>query len=145
MRALLDVNMLIALLDPDHLFHEKAHLWWREHQTEGWASCPVTENGLVRIVSLPKYSPDHPFTCMEVLDRLRAFTRQSDHIFLGESPSIRDEEMFRIGPHIRSAHLTDLYLLSLAVSHDLRLVTFDRGISLEAVCRAKPEHLVVLA
>ena len=50
MRALLDVNLLIALLDPDQVFHERAHDWWEANRSAGWASCPLTENGVVRIM-----------------------------------------------------------------------------------------------
>jgi Predicted nucleic acid-binding protein, contains PIN domain len=56
MRSLLDVNLLIALLDPDHVFHERAHAWLSSHAAPGVATCPLTENGLVRILSHPSYS-----------------------------------------------------------------------------------------
>ena len=55
MRALFDVNVLIARFDPAHVHHERAHRWWKLNKTSGWASCPLTENGFVRILSQPKY------------------------------------------------------------------------------------------
>jgi len=58
MRALLDVNVLIALLDPDHVYHATAQAWWVQHRQQGWASCPLTQNGCVRILSQPGY-PNH--------------------------------------------------------------------------------------
>lgn len=144
MRALLDVNVLIALMDPDHLFHEKAHDWWGEHQEDGWASCSITENGVVRILSNPKYSPERPFSCKEILDRLSAFAEESNHTLIPDELRLRDTSVFQIDLHIRSAQLTDIYLLGLAVNHHLRLVTFDQGISLHTVHQATPDHLWVL-
>lgn len=56
MRALLDVNVLIALLDADHSLHERATQWWMRHARNGWASCPITQNGCIRIMSHPGYA-----------------------------------------------------------------------------------------
>ena len=145
MRALFDVNMLIALFDPDHLFHEKAHEWWSQHRNLGWASCTLTENGLIRILSNPKYSPDRPFTPVEILGRLQEYIHQSDHVLLLESPSLLDETLYQLQPHCRSAEITDISLLGLAVRNQMRLVTFDRGISLTNVKEATSDHLVVLS
>ena len=145
MRALFDVNMLIALFDPDHLFHEKAHEWWSQHRNLGWASCTLTENGLIRILSNPKYSPDRPFTPLDILKRLQEYIHQSDHVLIKESPSLLDKSLYQIQPQCRSAEITDIFLLGLAVRNQMRLVTFDRGISLSNVKDATSDHLVVLS
>lgn len=55
MRALLDINVLLALLDADHLDHQRAQEWISEEIQHGWASCALTQNGFVRIISQPKY------------------------------------------------------------------------------------------
>jgi uncharacterized protein len=55
-RSLLDVNVLVALFDPDHAYHEAAHQWFARHRAQGWATCPLTENGLVRVMSHPAYA-----------------------------------------------------------------------------------------
>ncbi len=55
MRALLDVNVLIALLDAAHVHHGLARRWFASHVEQGWASCPLTQNGCVRILSQPRY------------------------------------------------------------------------------------------
>jgi predicted nucleic acid-binding protein len=53
--ALLDVNVLVALFDPDHVHHEVAHDWFADNGPRGWATCPLTESGFVRVVSNPSY------------------------------------------------------------------------------------------
>jgi predicted nucleic acid-binding protein len=55
-RALFDVNVLIALFDPAHVHHESAHAWWKANQSSGWATCPLTENGFVRVLRATEVS-----------------------------------------------------------------------------------------
>jgi len=141
MRALLDVNVIIALLDPDHAFHERAHAWWAAHRNRGWASCPLTENGVVRIMSHPGYSQKIRFTPGELIDRLRHFAAQTDHEFWPDGISLRDEKIFAAERIHSSRQLTDLYLLALAVVHQGRLVTFDHGIPLSSVPHATAANL----
>ena len=144
MRALLDVNVIIALLGPDHAFHERAHAWWATNRNRGWASCPLTENGVVRIMSHPGYSQKMRFAPADLIDRLRQFVAQSDHEFWPDQVSLRDEKVF-ISERIHSSRqLTDLYLLALAVAHQSRLVTFDQLIPLSGVRHAKPANLCVV-
>ncbi len=143
MRALLDINVLIALLDPDHAFHARAHAWWRRDRPT-WASCPLSENGAVRIMASPSYSKARRFTVGELVTLLQTFTAASNHAFWPDSISILDPARFD-HPRILSAKaLTDLYLLSLAVEKSGRLVTFDQGIALSAVTAATPKNLLVL-
>lgn len=139
--ALLDVNVLVALFDPDHLHHEGAHEWFAEHRAAGWATCPLTENGVVRVLSNPAYSPiaERPAS---LASRLRAFCDSGGHRFWPDDASLRDETLFTLETGHRQ--LTDAYLLGLAVRHAGRLATFDRGITLRAVRGARPEHLAVI-
>jgi toxin-antitoxin system PIN domain toxin len=141
MRALLDVNVIIALLDPDHAFHERAHDWWAANMKRGWASCPLTENGVVRIMSNPNYSGKARFTPGDLTGRLRKFARQSNHEFWPDEISLRDEKIFAMERIHSSRQLTDIYLLALATKHHGRLVTFDKGIPLTAVSTAKAVNL----
>jgi toxin-antitoxin system PIN domain toxin len=143
MRALLDVNVLIALLDPDHAFHDRGHNWWAANAKHGWASCPLTENGVVRIMSNPGYSRHVTFTPGDLIGRLGQFAENSDHKFWSDDISFRDKAIFSTDRIHGSRSLTDLYLLALATEHQGRLVTFDRGIPLSAVSLAKPENLCV--
>jgi len=144
MRALLDVNFLIALLDAAHVHHRAAHDWWAANHDAGWASCAITENGVVRIMSLPAYRPDRPIPPGELVDRLRLFAAHSDHEFWTDGSSLRDHACFRIDRLHRSRELTDVWLLALAVRHGGRLVTFDRRITTEPVVGAREEHLLVM-
>jgi toxin-antitoxin system PIN domain toxin len=144
MRALLDVNVLIALLDPDHVFHDRAHDWWAGNLADGWASCPLTENGVVRIMSNPGYSSALRFTPGDLIHRLQVFASQSDHEFWPDEITLRDGLLF-VADHIHSSRqLTDIYLLGVASKHGGRLVTFDQGISRSTVRISKEENLCVL-
>jgi hypothetical protein len=144
MRALLDVNIVIALLDPDHAFHERAHEWWAAQAKSGWASCPIVENGVVRIMSHPGYSPGARFTPGDLISRLRTFATQTNHEFWPDDVSLRDGKLFLAERIHSSRQLTDLYLLALAAKHAGRLATFDQAISISAVRGAKAESLCVI-
>jgi len=140
-RALLDVNVVIALLDPDHAFHERAHEWWAKHAEAGWASCPIVENGVVRIMSNPGYSQKARFAPGDLISRLEQFASQTDHEFWPDDLSLRDEKVFATERMHSSRLLTDLYLLALAVKQGGRLATFDQGIPVTAVKQAKSGNL----
>ena len=144
MRALLDVNVVIALLDPDHAFHERAHDWWTTNAKRGWASCPITENGVVRIMSNSGYSQKTRFTPGDLISRLQKFAEQTNHEFWLDDVSLRDESIFATERIHSSRQLTDLYLLALAVKHDGKLATFDKGIPISATRLAKTENLCVI-
>jgi hypothetical protein len=143
MRALLDVNILIALLDPDHTFHNRSHSWWRDNSRNGWASCPITENGVVRIMSSNAYSKTAHFPPSEIIQRIRVFASNSDHRFWTDDVSLLDDAVF-VGDRLHSSRLiTDVYLLALAAKHEGCLVTFDEGIPVSAVCAVTASNLCV--
>ncbi len=143
MRHLLDINVLIALIDPDHVFHSRAHAWWSA-QPRAWASCPLTENGLLRIMASVGYSKTVRFTVADLASRLSLFASTSDHAFWHDSLTLRDSRHFRHGSILSSKQLTDLYLLALAVANHGCLVTLDQHIPLSAVATARAEHLMVI-
>jgi uncharacterized protein len=144
MRSLLDVNVVISLLDPDHDFHVRAHQWWSENRSTGWASCPLTENGVVRIMSHPGYNPKRALTPGTVASLLRAFAQGTDHEFWPDAISFLNEDVIDTGTVLGPRQVTDLYLLGLAAARNQRLVTFDESIHLGAVRIARQEHLVVI-
>jgi toxin-antitoxin system PIN domain toxin len=141
--ALLDVNLLVALFDPDHVHHELAHDWFADHH-DGWATCPVTENGFVRVVSHPDYGAASA-RAPELISRLRQFTQSEHHTFWTASVSLRDEKIFKAS-HIRGhRQLTDVYLLGLAVAMKGCLATFDRTIPRSAVEGATRDSLQIVS
>ncbi len=142
MTGLLDTNFLIALFDAAHVHHRPAHAWMLQHRSRGWATCPLTENGCIRIVSQPTYPAGLPLP--EITRRLAQAKNARDHRFWPDDVSVCDAQ--RIDPtRIPSPKLlTDVYLLALATEHNGRLVTFDRGIPLAAVRGATSKHLLML-
>jgi uncharacterized protein len=141
-RSLYDVNVLIALFDPQHTQHAKAKSWHEGVGEAGWATCPITQNGLLRIVSQPRYT--HPATVAELLNLLNRATTDSSHKFWPDDVSLSTVGTLNPNIVLTSAALTDVYLLALAVKHGGCLVTLDTRISRGAVCNARPEHLVIL-
>jgi uncharacterized protein len=141
-RALFDVNALIAILDEQHVHHWVAHEWWAANQSDGWATCPLTENGMARIMSQPTYK--NPIAATFAIDLLAEQAARTDHVFWPDALSLRDPEVFDASRILGPNQVTDTYLLALAVKHGGRLVTFDQAIPLRAVRRATERHLVVL-
>jgi len=142
MRALLDVNVLIALLDADHSLHERATQWFAGHAKAGWASCPITQNGCVRVMSHPGYP--HPLPVREVIQRLAEASAGALHEFWPDDISLLDGRIADPARIHGPRQLTDLYLLALAVRHRGRFVTFDASVAMEAIRGAKKEHLLTL-
>ena len=142
MRALLDVSVLVALLDGGHLHHRVAMDWLAAHARAGWASCPLTQNGCLRILSLPTYPNPQPPA--RVAERLAAATADRSHAFWPDSLSLLEPERLHWERVLSTRHITDVYLLALAVEHQGCLVTFDRSVAVAAVPGALKKHLVVL-
>lgn len=142
MSALLDINFLIALFDAAHVHHRRAHAWLIEHRSEGWATCPLTENGCIRILAQPSYPGGLPLP--EAARRLRQARTAKDHTFWPDDASLCDVKRFDLTRVPSAKVLTDVYLLALAVKRGGQLVTFDRGIPVSAVSGATNQHLVVL-
>lgn len=130
--ALLDVNVLVALFDPEHIHHETAHTWFASPTRDQWATCPLTENGLVRVASSPAY-PGRRTTFADALDRLTVFCRADDHVFWFDEISLRDTDLIDARSVQGNRRTTDVYLLALAVSNGGRLITFDRSVPTAAV------------
>jgi uncharacterized protein len=141
-RALLDINVLIALLDLDHAHHRRARSWLQREAASGWASCPLTENGCVRIMSQSKYP--NPVPAGEVINRLHDAAATSYHEFWPDDLSILDRTVVDSARILGPKQVTDVYLLALAVQHAGRFVTFDDAVPLSAVLRAEKEHLVMV-
>jgi uncharacterized protein len=139
-RALLDVNVLIALHDQQHVHHEAAATWFIANARHGWASCPLTQNGCVRIMSQPGYP--NPVTVAQALAMLQPSCAHASHQFWPDDISLLDTKRLAHDRMHGHRQLTDLYLLALAVAHGGRLVTFDAQVPLNAVRGAGARHLL---
>ncbi len=132
MTYLLDVNVLIALVDPAHVSHDAAHDWFDAEGARAWATCPITENGVLRILGNPKYpnSPGSPAAAAPILHRLRGLP---GHTFWSDEISIVGSRLVDPQKIATPAQVTDVYLLALAAAKGGRLATFDRRIATKAV------------
>ena len=130
---LLDVNVLIALLDPAHTHHDRAHAWFAGSAKDHWLSSPTTQNGVVRIVSHPRYPNSQPVPL--VLESLDSLTRVGHHRFEADAVSLLDAGVSRANL-LSSSQVTDTYLVRLAVSLSAALATFDERIVTTAVPNA---------
>jgi toxin-antitoxin system PIN domain toxin len=142
MRALLDVNVLIALLDAGHVHHATASKWLDANIEQGWASCPITQNGCLRIMSTGAYTHSQPASA--VVARLHEATSQYFHEFWPDEISVLDPLRFERGRWLASRQITDAYLLALAVHRGGMFVTLDRNVDRALVRGAQAHHLVVI-
>ncbi|MBM3352088.1 MAG: PIN domain-containing protein [Betaproteobacteria bacterium] len=140
MRALLDVNVWIALLDDAHVFSDRANAWLQA-QARPIATCPIIENGVARILSSPAYSKEASLTPGQVTGHLRTACAQMDHAFWPDDLSLRDQRRFDFSRLHGHRQITDAYLLALAVDNDGCLVTLDESLALGAVRGATRKHL----
>lgn len=122
--ALLDVNALVALVWDSHVHHVPMRAWFAAHGSAGWATCPQTESGFVRVSSNPKVLPS-PIGVAAARDVLAMLRRTDGHRFLTDDVSITDSDVPAIAGH---RQVTDAHLLTLARRNGVRLVTFDVGI-----------------
>ena len=129
---LLDVNVLIALIDPAHTFSDLAHDWFAADEERLWASCPLTQNGAVRILGSARYpgGPGGPAGAAELVAGLCAHPR---HVFWPDDINLLTHPGLDISMVSASGQVTDTYLLALAVSKGGRLATLDRRLSVAAV------------
>ena len=141
-RALLDINVLLALLDGDHVDHSRAARWLDREIDGGWASCALTQNGFVRVISQPRYpSPVSPTVAMDLLGDACA---EQSHQFWPCDVSLLDDAIVDRSLLHGPRQVTDAYLLALATAHDGRFVTFDGAVPLGSVRAATEDNLTVL-
>ena len=129
---LLDVNVLIALLDAEHIAHDDAHDWFDAVGKKGWATCAIVENGFLRIVGATRYGPA-AVPMARLISNLSQFTEAEGHEFWPEDFSLLTNPDIHRGKLTSAAQLTDTYLLALAVSKGGKLATLDRRLSSRAV------------
>ena len=142
MRALYDVNALLALMDTNHESHNDVSSWFEANIEHGWASCPLTQNGYLRIISQTRYP--RPRRLAEAHQQLLAATSTQHHQFIADDVSLLDATLVSFRNLSGHRQLTDVYLLALAVVHDARLVTLDTHIPIDTVHGAKETNLAVI-
>jgi hypothetical protein len=126
--GLLDVNVLVALAWPNHVHHVAATEWFGGHHRDGWATCPITESGFVRVSSNRRVTPaattpEAAIRLLRELTALEGHTFWSDDTSIARSPWIAAEKLMGHG------QVTDAHLVAVTLSRGGRLVTFDDGIA----------------
>jgi uncharacterized protein len=142
MAFLLDANVLIALIDPAHIQHDTAHEWFAATGQEAWATCPLTENAVLRIVGHARY-PNSPGTPAAVAPLVASLCALPGHVFWPDDISLLDTEKLDAARLLNSGQVTDSYLLALASARGGKLATFDRRLVPDAVVNGRQGlHLI---
>lgn len=142
-QSLLDTSVMIALCDPSHSMHGAA-LAWLGGVTDGVATCPIVENGAVRILSQPNYASGTPISTSSALFAVREIRNVRGYEFWADDLSLLDANLFDASALMGPTQVTDSYLLALAVKHDAVLVTLDTRLMLSAVTGAARRHVNTL-
>lgn len=122
--GLLDVNALVALAWDSHVHHAPTRSWFAANSADGWATCPLTESGFVRVSSNPTVLPSA--IGVEEARRVLALLRSvGSHRFLADDVSMTDDDVPALVGH---RQVTDAHLITLARRHNVRVVTFDGGV-----------------
>jgi uncharacterized protein len=129
---LLDVNLLVALGDGAHVHHEHAHAWFEREGAHSFATCPMTQNGVMRILGHPLY-PNGPGTPRAVISFVQALCGLPGHVFWSDTISLTDDDRFHLDQFGGASGLSDIYLLGLAAANRGKLATLDRRIPTKAV------------
>lgn len=148
MGALLDINVLISLVDWNHEFHQRARRWIRENHQFGWATCPITQNGFLRILSSPQYQDAAGHSAQVSPNRVAGWLRQlissPHHVFLPDDISVCDDGVLATDMLITYRQITDLYLVALATRHAMKFVTFDRRIAYSDTTQDQSHNIEIL-
>jgi uncharacterized protein len=142
-RVLLDVNVWVALFDDAHQFSERANRFIAQRGVR-IATCPMVENGVIRVMALPSYGRTGGVPMHLVRQKLREACDVLDHAFWPDDVSLRDDACIDFSRVQGHNQITDVYLLALAVHHGGRLATFDQAVAVSAVRGASASHLLLL-
>jgi toxin-antitoxin system PIN domain toxin len=123
---LLDVNILVALSWPAQQNHLVARNWFARVRSDGWATCSVTQGGLVRVLSTPALGTNlKPFAALKILEA----SLVDPHHCYWDDPTGFLSLVTPFAQTIRGhRQLTHAYLLSLAIRNGGKLATFDTGV-----------------
>jgi toxin-antitoxin system PIN domain toxin len=127
MTFLLDVNLLFVLHQPHHPDWMPAKRWFLSHSRSAFATCPITQSGLVRLL-MQRVGGLEIFLAHEARAALECFVERPGHLYWPDDPAYLDATR-DIFPRIQGhRQITDAYLLGLAVHHHAKLATLDKGI-----------------
>lgn len=143
MTSLLDINLLMALASPSHVHHELAHRWFGGLGPEGWATCPITQSGFVRVSSNRHILPE-PATPRDAVLLLREWIGQPGHVFWSDDVSIAQSDEFVLDRLVGHRQVTDAHLLALARRRGGRLATLDRSIASLVPDGVAPQDVLVM-
>ena len=141
--CLLDVNALVALAWPNHIHHAAVMRWFAEQHPDGWATCPLTESGFVRVSSNPLATAEAK-TPAEALSLLREMVALPGHHFWLDDVSLAHSDLIDAGMLHGYRQVTDAHLLALTLRRGGRLVTFDRGVRHLIPAASADDDVVVL-
>jgi len=139
---LLDVNVLIALMDPAHIRHDDAHEWFLDVGGKSWATCPLTQNAVIRILGDARY-PNSPGAPAKIVPMLAEFVSLPGHVFWPDDITMMDPQKLDAARLLNSRQVTDSYLLALAQAHGGQLATLDRRLVSDAVMGGAPALHVI--
>ena len=128
MIALLDVNVLVALAWPNHVHHNATRAWFDDRRLSGWATCPLTESGFIRISCIPSvvHNTVTPTDAIALLTRLRQLESHSFWPLDLSVTALPDDILARIQGY---RQITDAVLLAAAMRKGGQLATLDSGIA----------------
>ena len=129
-----DINILIALVDENHVRHGDAEAWFAGVGQTGWATCPFTENGFARIVSNSAYAA-LPYTVSQAVTALDKTIQRhrAKHEFWPDEVSLLDADLFNRAAIQGPKQIADVYLLGLCQQRGGTFVTLDQRLSVAAI------------
>lgn len=131
-RFLLDINALLALLDPMHVHHDDAHRWYEARSPVRLMICPHVENGVMRVASQPRY-PNHFGTAATVRESLMKFADRLNVERCAADATLLDDGILKKPSLLTPSSIADLYLLAVALANHAKLASFDRRINPAAI------------
>jgi uncharacterized protein len=143
LRYLLDVNVWVALLDEAHVHHAQAVAFMQRRKLQ-IATCPLVENGVIRVLNLPGYSKHGPAGFEAVSQKLQQICAGTDHQFWPDTVSLTSTDKVNWSRVLGHNQITDVYLLALAVANQGCLATLDHRVALSTVVSAGKEHLLLM-
>jgi toxin-antitoxin system PIN domain toxin len=127
MVTLLDINVLVALAWPNHVHHAATHRWFARHARQGWATSSIVELGFIRVSSNVRAIAS-AVSPQEAAALLRRITALPHHHFWADDVQFASSSSVALSRVVGHQQVTDAHLVALAIRHNGRIVTFDRGV-----------------